>query len=76
MATVTGGDKYFTMAPCRFLDTRSTPNGPGKGPILAADEIRIVPIVGNPVCSGIPANATGVTGSLTVTGMTAPGALI
>jgi RHS repeat-associated protein len=74
IAKVTGGDSYFTLAPCRFFDTRR-PSGPTGGPILGINEARPVPIVGNPACGGVPSNATAVSGNLTVTGITAPGSL-
>jgi len=76
IAKVTGGDSFFTMIPCRFLNTRLTPSGPGRGPSLAPSETRALPIVGNPLCSGVPSNATAVSGNLTVTSITAPGSLL
>jgi len=60
-----GGTKFFTLAPCRALDTRS-------GPPLQAGVGRNVTLAG--LC-GIPADATAVSVNLAVTQPTGPGYL-
>jgi hypothetical protein len=47
---------FFTLAPCRVVDTRGAP-GPGGGPVMAANTARTFPVVG--VC-GVPADARAV----------------
>ena len=59
---------FYTVTPCRQLDTRS---GPGT-PIAAAGTLT-VPLTGTPC--GIPSGATSVSVNLTVTQETAPGYL-
>jgi RHS repeat-associated protein len=61
----TGGD-FYTLTPCRVLDTRS-PYAP-----LAAGETRSVMLTG---ACGIPANATAVSVNLTAVDATAQGEL-
>jgi hypothetical protein len=74
-ATLTGGFTYssgtgfFTLAPCRVLDTRN-PNGPLGGPALAAGSIRTFVIAGR---CGIPSNARAVSVNVAVTQSTAGG---
>jgi len=57
------GTSFFTLAPCRILDTR-LPDGPFGGPVLAPDEVRTIGVTG--VC-GIPTGATGLALNVTVT---------
>ena len=59
---------YFSVRPVRVLDTRYGIGGP-VGPLTVGKARRFV-VAGK---SGIPANAIGVTGNLTVTGATATG---
>jgi uncharacterized repeat protein (TIGR01451 family) len=66
------GGVYFTVTPCRVLDTRLAAGSLG-GPALAAGTTRTFPVTGH---CGIPANATALSINLTVTGSTAPGFLI
>lgn len=63
---------FFTLTPCRILDTRD-PVGPLGGPALAAGSIRNFTITGQ--CS-IPVTAKSVSFNATVTGPTSPGHLI
>jgi hypothetical protein len=62
-ATIVSGTSYFTVTPCRILDTRM-PDGPFGGPALAPGEARTFAVTG--IC-GIPANATDVALNVTVT---------
>lgn len=55
---------FFTVAPCRVLDTRN-PAGPLGGPALVAGKTRTFTIGG---ACGIPASATAVSANLTVIG--------
>lgn len=66
----TGG--FFTVAPCRLVDTRNTPNGTYAGPVLAAQADRVFPVAGQ---CGIPPTAKAVAVNITVTGATAGGFL-
>ena len=58
---------YYTVTPCRIVDTRST-----GGPALAAGTRRIWPVVGR---CGIPSTATAVSFNITVTGASGDGHL-
>jgi hypothetical protein len=62
---------FFTVAPCRVVDTRD-PNGPWGGPALAAGAERNFIVAGR--CT-IPATARAVSFNVTVTGSTAGGHL-
>jgi hypothetical protein len=62
---------YYTLPPCRLVDTRN-PNGPRGGPAIAASARRNFTLTG--VC-GIPAAAKAVSVNLTVTGPAAAGNL-
>ena len=55
---------FFTLTPCRLIDTRSSP-GPLGGPTLAANTTRTFTLTG---ACGIPASATAVSVNLTATG--------
>jgi glucose/arabinose dehydrogenase/PKD repeat protein len=66
-----GPQDFFTLAPCRVLDTRD-PNGPLGGPALAAGAERAFDV--RAAC-GIPAGARAIAVNLTVTGASAPGHL-
>ncbi len=57
---------YYTLTPCRLVDTRST-----EAPALAASERRVWTVTGE--ACGVPATATAVAINVTVTGATAPG---
>lgn len=61
--------QFFTLAPCRILDTR-TAVGPLGGPALAANAART--FAGAGTC-GIPANARALSVNVTVTGSTSAG---
>jgi hypothetical protein len=60
---------YFTLTPCRLVDTRN-PNGPRGGPAIGASARRDFPLTG--VC-GVPASAKAISVNLTVTGPAATG---
>jgi YD repeat-containing protein len=64
-------DRYYTVAPCRVLDTRQ-PVGPSGGPILASGELRSFPVTG--LC-GVPAAAKAVMLNVTTTAQTQGGSL-
>jgi prepilin-type processing-associated H-X9-DG protein len=64
-----GPIRFYTVAPCRIVDTRNTA-GPVGGPALSAGLSRVLPITG--YC-GIPAGATAVSLNVTVTDSTATG---
>jgi Metallo-peptidase family M12/Divergent InlB B-repeat domain len=66
-----GSLNYFTVPPCRAVDTRN-PVGPLGGPALAPTSQRTLPLAG--VC-GIPPSARAVSVNITVTGTTAAGDL-
>ena len=65
------GGSYYSVTPCRVLDTRN-PAGPLGGPALTAGVPRSFQIAGN---CGVPANATAVALNLTVTNATSIGNL-
>ncbi len=69
-AGATPGD-YYTVTPCRLLDTRE-PIGTGGGPSLAAGLSRSLQVVGR---CGVPANAAAISLNVTVVASTAPGNL-
>ena len=62
---------YYTVAPCRVLDTRQA-TGPYGGPAINANSSRSFVFSG--VC-GIPTNATAIALNVTVTGASAAGDL-
>jgi hypothetical protein len=66
-----GGNGFFTVAPCRVLDTR-LPNGPLGGPVLSAGGARTFVIAGQ---CGIPSSARSVSVNVTITGPTSGGFL-
>jgi hypothetical protein len=73
---VPNNTSFFTLTPCRIIDTRD-PVGPVGGPALAAGATRVFPItttMGAP-CN-VPAAAKSVSVNITVTQPTAPGHLI
>jgi hypothetical protein len=63
---------YYTLAPCRLVDTRTKPDGTWAGPALAAQAERVFPVWGR--CN-VPATARSVAVNATVTGPTRPGSL-
>ena len=62
---------FFTLTPCRILDTRNA-DGPLGGPALVAGAVRTFPLVGT---CGIPADARSVSLNVTITQPTAAGDL-
>jgi glucose/arabinose dehydrogenase len=71
LSTVDGPRDYFTLAPCRLVDTRR-PTGPRGGPALAAQTTRTFDLTG--VC-GVPSSARALALNVTVTGATGAGHL-
>jgi hypothetical protein len=65
------GNSFFTVTPCRVLDTRG-PNGPLGGPPLAAGGARTFVIAGQ---CGIPSSALSVSVNVTIAGPTSGGFL-
>ncbi len=63
------GLSFYTVVPCRVLDTRK-PDDPLGGPALVAGTERTFPIAGNCL---IPATAKAVSANVTVTRSTSPG---
>jgi hypothetical protein len=66
-----GPGSFFTLTPCRVLDTRDAAGDYG-GPALAAGQSRTFTLAGR---CGIPASAMAVAVNLTVTQPSAPGSL-
>jgi uncharacterized repeat protein (TIGR01451 family) len=64
--------EYYTVTPCRLVDTRNAP-GPSGGPALAANSTRSFPVTGGNC--GIPSTATAVSVNLTAVGAAARGYL-
>ena len=63
---------FFTIAPCRLVDTRG-PNGALGGPSLVAGQSRTFTLAGS--CN-IPANASALSVNITIVGASAPGFVI
>ncbi|MGE5716328.1 MAG: PKD domain-containing protein, partial [Acidobacteriota bacterium] len=63
--------RFYTLPPCRVIDTRSA-NGPRGGPTLAAKGTRVFPVTGT---CGIPSDARAVSTIATVVNPTAAGQL-
>jgi sugar lactone lactonase YvrE len=70
-AAIVPGELFYTLTPCRVLDTR-TPSGPSGGPALVAGAIRTFPVAN--VCN-IPSTARAISANLTVTNVRANGNL-
>ena len=65
--------RFYTLGPCRLVDTRNAPDGPLAGPALAASPAsRTFALTG--VC-GVPADAKVLSTNVTVTGGGAAGSL-
>ncbi|MHB1047385.1 MAG: hypothetical protein ACYC4P_15380 [Thermoanaerobaculia bacterium] len=64
-----GPARFYTISPCRVLDTRDAP-GPYGGPALPAGGARAITITGR---CGIPATATAVSANLTIADATDAG---
>ena len=61
-ASPASGGKFYTVAPCRLIDTRNT-SGPRGGPALAANGQRLFTVTG---ACGIPASASAISVNQTV----------
>lgn len=70
-ATPSTATDFYTVTPCRMLDTRNA-TGTWGAPALGPSAQRTFPFINR---CGIPANARAVVGNLTVTGPTAYGSL-
>ena len=66
-----GGRRFYTVAPCRVLDTRN-PNGPFGGPALSANTTRTFTVTGQ---CGVPTTAKSVAINIAVTGASSGGSL-
>ncbi|HZF13059.1 MAG TPA: M12 family metallo-peptidase [Thermoanaerobaculia bacterium] len=69
--TPSGPLSFFTLSPCRLIDTRN-PNGPLGGPVMAAGTQRTFTLTG--VC-GVPAGAKTLSTNVTITGSSGGGFL-
>jgi probable HAF family extracellular repeat protein len=65
------GQSFFTLTPCRLVDTRN-PDGPLAGPALSAASDRTFIVTGH---CGIPSGARAISANLTVTGPAVAGNL-
>jgi uncharacterized repeat protein (TIGR03803 family) len=65
------GDRFYSVAPCRLIDTRR-PDGPLGGPPLQAGAERDFSLASS---CGIPPTALAIAGNVTVTGPTSRGSL-
>lgn len=70
-AEAAGPFQFFSVTPCRIVDTRNAP-GPTGGPALAAGSTRNFPIAGQ---CGVPTTAQAATLNVTIVGPTADGFL-
>jgi Glycoside hydrolase family 44 len=70
-AAAPGPARFYTLTPCRVIDTRN-PTGAWAGPALAAAGARTFGLAGR---CGVPATARAISGNVTVTGSTAAGDL-
>jgi hypothetical protein len=71
VATPSVATSFYTVTPCRVVDTRGAP-GPAGAPALIAGGVRTFPIGGR---CGIPTTARAASANLAVTGPTAAGNL-
>jgi len=69
--TACPAEKFYTVAPCRVMDTRKPADQYG-GPSLGANMVRTLTLAGQ---CGIPSGARAVAINLTTTGATAAGSL-
>jgi uncharacterized repeat protein (TIGR01451 family) len=72
VALVSAPTQFFTIAPCRLVDTRNGSTAPVGGPALAARSKRVIAVAGH---CGIPATAQAAAVNVTVTGAGAGGNL-
>ena len=68
--------RFFTVAPCRLVDTRNA-NGPYGGPALSSGALRDFDLAGAAIgsCPAVPATAKALSLNITVTGATGQGYL-
>jgi hypothetical protein len=67
VATVAGPLSFYTLPPCRLLDTRS-PSGPTGGPALPPGVARVLTVAGAAGPCGVPATAKAVAVNVTIVG--------
>ena len=72
VATYRPSGRFYSLTPCRLMDTRSSTGPEAGAPALIAGEIRTVAIVGK---CGVPPLARSLSVNVTVTGPGAPGFL-
>jgi hypothetical protein len=65
------GARFYSLPPCRILDTRNTPSGPLAGPALQPSATRTFNVSASGC--GIPSGAWAVSVNATITGPGAPG---
>ncbi|HEX5715182.1 MAG TPA: hypothetical protein VF179_03420 [Thermoanaerobaculia bacterium] len=70
-AEADGPFRFFSLTPCRIVDTRN-PNGPTGGPVLANHATRNFPVQGQ---CGVPTGAKAVALNVTVVGPNSDGYL-
>jgi hypothetical protein len=70
-ARAAGPFQFYSVSPCRVVDTRN-PVGPNAGPVLQADQTRTFPIQG--LC-GVPVGAKAVAFNITAVGPNGSGFL-
>jgi hypothetical protein len=56
---------FYTLAPCRIVDTRNT-NGPLGGPVMSAGQVRSFPVLSQASGCGIPVTARALSVNVTV----------
>jgi hypothetical protein len=61
---------FFSISPCRLIDSRAEPNGTYAGPALTSGVERLVPTFGQ---CGVPATAKALAINVTATGATSGG---
>jgi len=70
-----GPYQFYSLAPCRIVDTRN-PDGLTGGPALLGGTQRNFPISAWPAACGVPASATAAALNVTMVGPTASGFLV
>ncbi|HVT58231.1 MAG TPA: hypothetical protein VHR45_07510 [Thermoanaerobaculia bacterium] len=68
------GLQFFTIPPCRLVDTRQ-PNGPLGGPVLTSGQPRTFPLLSAQCVIAIPATAKAVAVNVTAVSSTADGSI-
>ncbi len=71
-AAASQGESYYTISPCRLIDTRNSTGADAGAPALVAGQTRVFAISGK---CGLPSSAEALTVNVTVTSPTASGNL-